>query len=99
MPLINLPYGNRTLNSDDLKKHIRGTGNDYIIQGQKACSRSVHPKPHSLDCWLRDNYSQNPDEKQAVNEVMEALIDTGDFVEGRFTCPVSGRKCKGVRIK
>jgi len=97
MPVIILPYGNNTFNSDDLKEHIRETGRNYIIQGQVQCSRANHPKPHSLDCWLRDHYAQNPDTKQAVNEVIVALVNTGEFEEGRFICPDSGRMCKGIR--
>jgi len=98
MPKIKLPYGGSEFDSNDLKAHIRTTGRNYIIQGQKACSRHDHPKPRSLDCWLRDNYAKNPDTKQAVNEVMTALVNTGDFEEGEFICPNSGRKCKGLRI-
>jgi len=98
MSLIKLPYGNNSFNSDDLKKYIRRNGKNYIIQGQKACGRVDHPKPHSLDCWLRDNYAQNPDTKQAVNEVIADIINTREFEEGYFTCPDSGRECKGLRI-
>jgi hypothetical protein len=98
MPPIYLPYGNNSFDSNDLKEYIRRTGRSYIIQGQKACRRIDHPKPNSLDCWLRDNYAQYPDTKQAVNEVIEALVNTGDFVEGKFYCLDSGRRCKGVRI-
>jgi hypothetical protein len=98
MPKIELPYGDREFDSDDLKAYIRTTGRNYIIQGQKACSRRDHPKPRSLDCWLRDNYARNPDTKQAVNEVMAALVNTGDFDEGQFICPDSGRKLKGLKI-
>ena len=98
MPLINLPYGKNSFDSNSLKEHIRTTGRNYIIQGQKACRRIDHPKPNSLDCWLRDNYAQNPDTKQAVNEVIAALVATGDFVLGEFYCPDSGRRCKGIRI-
>jgi len=98
MPLINLPYGNNSFDSYSLKEHIRTTGRDYIIQGQKACRRKDHPKPNSLDCWLRDNYARNSDTKQAVNEVIADLIATGDFAEGEFYCPDSGRRCKGIRI-
>ncbi len=98
MSLINLPYGNNSFNSDDLKEYIRRTGKNYIIQGQKACRRVDHPKPRSLDCWLRDNYAQNPDTKQAVNEIIADLVSTEEFEEGDFTCPDSGRKCKGIRI-
>jgi hypothetical protein len=98
MAEINLPYGNNVFDSDDLKNYIRGTGRIFIIQGQINCRRANHLKQNSLDCWLRDNYAQNPDTKQAVNEVMQSLINTGDFVEGYFDCPDSGRRCKGIII-
>jgi hypothetical protein len=98
MPVISLPYGNNTFNSDDLKDYIRMTGRNYIIQGQVACRREVHPKPSSLACWLRDNYAQYPDTKQAVNEVIDALVNTGEFEEGKFSCPDSGNMGKGIKI-
>lgn len=79
MSMIDLPYGNNSFNSDDLKEYIIRTGMDYIIQGQVACKRADHPKPHSLDCWLRDNYAKNADTKQAVNEVITALVTTGEI--------------------
>jgi hypothetical protein len=97
MPMIALPYGHNEFDSDDLKAHIKTTGRDYIIQGQTHRSRVRHRKPSSLDCWLRDNYAKNPDTNQAVNEVVAALVETGDFEEGKFTCPDSGRKSKGIR--
>ncbi|MCX5804322.1 MAG: hypothetical protein NTU69_12480 [Proteobacteria bacterium] len=98
MPIINLPYGNNSFNSDNLKEYIRRTGRDYIIQGQTNRRRIYHPKPHSLDCWLRDNYAQYPDTKQAVNKVITALVNTGEFEEGHFICPDSGRRGKGIKI-
>lgn len=98
MPTILLPYGNSEFESNDLREHILNSGLSFIIQGQKACRRADHPKPRSLDCWLRDNYANCPDTKQAVNEVIEDLIATGDFEEGVFLCPDSGRACKGIRV-
>jgi hypothetical protein len=98
MPEINLPYGNNVFDSKDLKNYIRETRRKFIIQGQVNCRRAKHPKPNSLDCWLRDNYAQSPDTKQAVNEIIQSLVNTGDFVEGRFHCPDSGRRCKGIQI-
>jgi hypothetical protein len=98
MPTIQLPYGNNVFKSDELKEYIRRTGRNYIIQGQVACRREIHRKPSSLDCWLRDNYSQYPDTKQAVNEVISGLIETGEFEAGIFVCPDSNRMCKGIRI-
>ena len=98
MPYIHLPYGDSMFDSDDLIDHIRKTGRDYIIQGQIACTRANHTKPSSLDVWLRDRYARNSDTKQAVNDVIDALVYTGDFEEGRFVCPDNGRVCKGIRI-
>ena len=98
MPVIDLPYGYNTFNSNDLKAHIKTTGLNYIIQGHTACSRANHPKPKSLDCWLRDNYARNPDTMQAVNEVIESLLKTGDFKKGKYTCPESGHRCKGIEL-
>jgi hypothetical protein len=98
VPMVMLPHGNNEFNPDDLKEYIRRTGRNYIIQGQVAYKRADHPKPSSLDCWLRDNYAKNPDTKQAVNEVISTLVDTGEFAEGDFICPDSGRRCKGIRI-
>lgn len=98
MPKIELPHGDNNFDSDDLKSYIETTGRDYIIQGQTACSRAKHRKPNSLDCWLRDKYAKNPDTKQAVNAVVEALVRTGGFEEGEFICPDSRRICKGIRV-
>ena len=98
MSIINLPYGGNTFDSDALRIHIMQTGLNYIIQGQTACRRSNHPKPSSLDCWLRDNYARNSDTKQAVNEVIDDLVQTGGFRVGRFICPDSGVICKGIQI-
>lgn len=98
MPWINLPYANKPLNTDDLIKHIRKSGRDYIIQGQQALSLKNHTKPNSLDYWLRDNYAQNPDTKQAVNKVIADLIKTGKFTAGKFRCPDTGWICKGLQI-
>ena len=98
MAIIDLPYGDNTFDSNDLKAHIKTTGRKYIIQGQTECSRANQQKPKSLDCWLRDNYARNPHTKQAVNEVIKSLIKTGNFIEGKYTCPDSGNKCKGIEL-
>jgi hypothetical protein len=71
---------------------------EFIIQGQTNCVLSAHRKPQSLDFWLRQNFADNPDTKQAVNEVINQLVSTGCFEEGQFLCPDSGRLCKGVRL-
>ena len=100
--MIRLPYGgqNAQFNEQDLISHIVNTGRDYIIQGQQQCSLVKHTKPNSLDYWLRVNYSNNPDTKQAVNEVIEQLVGTGLFAElDNLSCPDSGNLCKGIKLK
>ena len=98
MSKIYLPHGYAEFDSDDLVKHVRQSPRNYIIQGQQQCVRREHTKPHSLDCWLRNNYARNPDTKQAVNEVVDALLATGDFKLGKFKCPDSKILCKGIEL-
>ena len=39
-----------------------------------------------------------PDTKQAVNGVIEQLVRTGMFCEGKFRCPDSGLLTKGIAL-
>ena len=97
---IRLPFGGAgaSFNATALVKHVQSSGSDYIIQGQTACALSAHPKPRSLDVWLRRNYTANKDTKQADNSVIAQLVSTGLFETGRFLCPDSGKLCKGIRL-
>ena len=94
---IKTPYGS-SFSVRDLLDHIRVSGRTYIIQGQKVCSFTNHKKPSSLDYWLRGYYANNKNTKQAENLVIERLVKTGLFREGRFKCPDSGKICKGIEI-
>lgn len=80
----------------ELVSHLKNTRRDYIIQGQQNCALYEHTKPQSLDVWLRKEYTDRKDSKQAVNEVVDALVDTGQFEIGYLPCPDSGRWCKAV---
>jgi len=98
---IDLPYGGGGAGFwvSELVAHIQRSGRDYIIQGQQNCTLENHTKPHSLDVWLRTRYARYKDRKQAVNEVVNALVATGLFeVAYGFTCPDSGRPVKGLRL-
>ena len=94
---IETPYGS-SFDARDLLDHIQGNDRTYIIQGQKVCSFINHKKPNSLDYWLRENFANNKNTKQAENVVIERLVKTGLFREGKFTCPDSGKICKGIEI-
>ncbi len=98
---VELPHGGpgARLYVDDLIRHIRESGRDYIIQGQTNCCLADHPKPNSLDAWLRRKYPARSDTKQAVNSVVDQLVKTRLFeVEKSLVCPDSGYPCKGIRL-
>ncbi len=99
---IKLPYGgmNSSFRVGDLLSYMESMDRDYIIQGGINCSYEDHPKPHSLDYWLRSFYSKNKDTKQAVKLVIDDLLKTGLFtLEEKLLCPDSGKLCKGILLK
>lgn len=100
--MIKLRYGGPGAQFDemDLVRYIKGSFREYIIQAQQNCSLAKNTKPHSLDYWLRTNYARTPDTKQATNDVIGQLVETGHFEVGRkLHCPDSGRLCKGIKLK
>jgi len=99
---IELPYGGSGAGFyvSQLIEHIRSTGRDYIIQGGQNRTLKKHSKPHSLDFWLRVGFTQRKDTRQAVRQVIEALVATGKFeVDHSLCCPDSERLCKGIRLR
>jgi hypothetical protein len=97
---IELPYGapGEGFSVGYLITYLQACNQEYIIQGQRTCCLADHPKPHSLDVWLRKNFTSRQDRIQATNYVVHEIIKTGLFEEGWYTCPDSGRKCKGICI-
>ncbi len=96
--MINLSQG-KPFDENELVNYIKGSGNDFIIQGQSACHFLDHPKPRSLDWWLRKHYAKNWDTKMAVDSVVRDLIATRLFsFESNLRCPDSGRFCQGLRL-
>jgi len=83
----------------DLVDYIARSGRDYIIIGDVDCALADHPKPHSLDYWLRENFAKNKEIKQATNEVIVQLLATESFDRAEnLRCPDNGQKCKGLRL-
>ncbi len=97
---IELPYGapGEGFMISYLVTYLQESRKDYIIQGQVNCSLADHPKPNSLDVWFRKHFTSRQDTKQATNDLLQEIIKTGLFKEGVFTCPDSGRKCKGIKL-
>jgi hypothetical protein len=97
---IALPHGapGEGFKISDLVSYLRKTHKDWIIQGQTNCSLADHHKPNSLDVWIRNNHTTRKNTKQASNDLLHEIIETGLFEEGNFTCPDSGRRCKGIKL-
>jgi hypothetical protein len=97
---IELPYGapGEGFSVSYLITYLQASNKEFIIQGQRACCLADHPKPNSLDVWLRKNFTSRQDTTQATNDVVLEITKTGLFKEGWYTCPDSGRKCKGIGI-
>jgi hypothetical protein len=84
----------------ELIAHIEKSGRDYIIGGEVDCALADHPRPHSLDYWLRENYARNKETRQATEDVIAELLATGLFeLSAQLRCPDSGHKAPGLRLK
>lgn len=83
----------------DLVRHIQESGRDYIIEGGVNCALADHPRPRSLDYWLRENFARNKETRQATRDVVEQLLATGVFEEtGDLRCPDTGEHSLGLRL-
>src|SRR5581483_6186699 len=98
---IGLPHGGpgAGFGAEDLIHYLQQSGRDYIIVGQVDCAFADHPRPSSLDYWLRENFARNKDTKQAADAVVSMLLGTGLFqaVE-ELRCPDTGSKSYGLRL-
>lgn len=84
----------------ELIDYMEQSGRDYIIGGEVDCALVDHPKPASLDYWLRENFAANKETKQATNEVIAQLIETGLFEPANdLRCPDTGTRSFGLRLK
>ena len=96
--IIWLPFGG-SFPVNELVEYVESSGRNYIIQGQTKSSFADHAKHQSLDYWLRVNFAKNKNAMLANNSVIEQLVNTGLFQEGKsFICPDKGTLCKGVKL-
>jgi hypothetical protein len=99
---IDLPHGGpgAQFRLHELIQHIEQSDRTYIIIGDLDCALADHPKPSSLDYWLRESFAKNKETKQATSKVITQLMATGLFEQLEdLRCPDSGSKCKGLRLK
>jgi hypothetical protein len=84
----------------ELVDYMEQSGREYIMGGEVDCALVDHPKPASLDYWLRENFAANKDTKQATTEVVAQLIATGLFDPANdLRCPDTGSRSFGLRLK
>ena len=99
---ICLPYGGpqASFPIQNLVDYIQAVNRNYIIIGGANCTFVEHTKFQSLDYWIRKNYTDRQDTRQAVKEVINNIVASGRFEEREgLICPDSGRHCKGLALK
>lgn len=100
---IRLPFGRDSKGedgfwSDALKRHLQSLPENKIPIGARRQVLASHDVPDGLDCWLRRNHVQRPDVQQAVNEVVEALVNTGDFEVIEVKTPSPGKNPRWIQL-
>jgi hypothetical protein len=98
IPMIELIYPGLEFDEQELIDAIKASGKVFMIQGQRVMTLGNHPKPNSLDVWLRKRFSKKQDMKLADNYVVDSLVKTGKFAVAEEICPDSGRLCKAIRL-
>lgn len=98
---IELPYGGHkaTFTVDELINYFRNENVNNIIVGARQVTLGKHPKPKSLDVWLRNHESVAHSYKntcQAVSKVIDDILEYEQFSIGKGKCPTSNRMCKAL---
>jgi hypothetical protein len=84
-------------NSEELISLFENEKANYITIGATHVTLSNHPKPKSLDVWLRNHKNvpmQHKDTCQAVAAVISQLISIDPFSLAIRKCKTSGKMCK-----
>lgn len=97
IPLPQAPGCNFDL--DDLVTEMRRpVHNGVMIIGKINSSIANHPKPRSLDYWLRQHAGTHQDTRQATDTVISAIVRDPRFTQTRANCPHTGRPCNAIRL-
>jgi hypothetical protein len=89
---------NATISIQDLMAHFRKNNLNYMIIGSTQVVLNVHPKPKSLDVWIRnhENARAYANTCQSVSKVITQLIKHESFSLGLRKCPESSKMCKAL---
>ena len=99
MEEITLPYANNArFKIEELINHFRVNNLKYIIIGSTKATLQKHPKPNSLDVWIRThpNVLKYKDTCQSVDNVKSQIIRNKSFSLALRECPKSKRICKAL---
>jgi len=99
MAEIILPHANNAkFRIEDLIKHFKESKIEYMVIGSTQVILNLHPKPKSLDVWIRNhkNAKHYSNTCQSVNNVVNQLIKHKSFSLGLRKCPDSNRMCKAL---
>jgi hypothetical protein len=83
----------------ELISHFKKEKINYIIIGAKHIILENHPKPNSLDVWLRHHESVALSYKntcQAVTIVIDDILEYEQFSIGKGKCPTTNKICKAL---
>jgi hypothetical protein len=99
MEEIILPHAkNATIPIQDLIAHFKENNLNFMIIGSTQVVLNEHPKPKSLDVWMRnhENARAYTNTCQSVSKVIHQLIKHESFSLGLRKCPESKRMCKAL---
>lgn len=96
---IILPYSNHAIIPiEDLINHFSKNKINYMIIGATHSKLENHPKPYSLDVWIRKhpNVDGNENTCQEAREVINQIIRHKQFSKAIRMNPETGRMCKAL---
>ena len=99
MEEITLPHANNAkFTVANLVNNFKTQELSYMIIGATHVKLDNHPKPKSLDVWIRNhkNVKGYANTCQAVNDVINQLVKHESFSLGLRKCPKSNRMCKAL---
>jgi hypothetical protein len=88
-----------TFQISELINHFKKEKINYITIGATHIRLDKHPKPKSLDVWLRNHknvVSSYKNTCQSIGIVIDEIVKSGKFSIGKRKCPKSNKICKAL---
>ena len=98
--MVTLPYEDTQFHVHQLIRYMQDEGRSYIVTCGKRIGFDKHPKPNSLDYWVKANVAKSKSTVNSTRTLVDQLVATGFFEQrDKLSCPDSGRPCKGIMLK